>query len=156
MTSKLPLNDILAAIDMNAKTVWKELDDDEKKQINFWLLNRFASSVAGSREKQELAVLKTNEFYNKHFNSLGVSKDNGHPELLWQLLCMSGSTGTIERHNWIALGKKATNTNNKAVHLIEKIYPHLRSDEAQLLASISTKKELKRLAEDHGIENVKL
>ena len=36
---KLPVKDILAAIDMNAKSVWDELSDDERKQVSFWLLN---------------------------------------------------------------------------------------------------------------------
>ena len=34
---KLPLKDILAAVDMGAKTVWDELDDEERKQVSFWL-----------------------------------------------------------------------------------------------------------------------
>ena len=41
---KLPLKDILAAVDMGAKTVWDELDDEERKQVSFWLLNRWMSS----------------------------------------------------------------------------------------------------------------
>ena len=32
----------------------------------------------------------------------------------------------------------------------------MKTDEAELLARISTKKELKQLAEEYGIENVKL
>ena len=58
---KLPLKDILAAIDMGAKSVWDELSEDEKKQVSFWLMNRYVSSVKGNRDKQELAVFKTNE-----------------------------------------------------------------------------------------------
>ena len=69
---KLPVKDILAAIDMNAKSVWDELSDEERKQVSFWLLNRYASSVVGNRDKQELAVFKTNEYYNKNFNVLGT------------------------------------------------------------------------------------
>jgi len=65
MQNKLPLKDILAAIDMGAKNVWDELSDDERKQISFYLLNRYASVVKGKREAQELAVFKTNEYYNK-------------------------------------------------------------------------------------------
>ncbi len=30
--AKLPIKDILAAIDMNAKSVWKELSDDERNK----------------------------------------------------------------------------------------------------------------------------
>ena len=64
---RLPVKDILAAIDMGAKNVWDELDNDERKQVSFWLLNRYASSVNGSREEQELAIFKTNEYYNKDY-----------------------------------------------------------------------------------------
>ena len=76
--SKLPLKDILAAIDMGAKEVWDELSDDERKQVSFYLLNRYVSSQKGNRDKQELAVFKTNEYYNKNFFNL-----QKHKKLLW-------------------------------------------------------------------------
>ena len=65
--SKLPLKDILAAVDMGAKEIWKELSEEERKQVSFYLLNRYVSSQKGNRDTQELAVFKTNEYYNKHF-----------------------------------------------------------------------------------------
>ena len=148
--NKLPIKDILAAIDMNAKSVWKELTDEERKQVSFWLLNRYVSAVQGSREEQELAVFKTNEYYNKHFNTIGVGKENGHQELMWQLLCMSGAWNKIKFHPYIGFKKKGTN-NNSAIKLLEKIYPNMKNNEVELLAGISTKKELKQLAEDHDI-----
>ena len=37
------------------------------------------------------------------------------------------------------------------MQLLEKIYPHLKTDEVETLARISTKKELKQLAEEHEI-----
>ena len=147
---KLPIKDILAAVDMNAKGVWKELSDEERKQVSFWLLNRYVSAVQGNREAQELAVFKTNEYYNKHFNTIGVGKENGHQELMWQLLCMSGAWGKIKFHPYIGFKKKGTN-NNAAIKLLETIYPNMKSKEVELLAGISTKKELKQLAEDHDI-----
>ena len=143
---KLPIKDILAAIDMGAKSVWDELSDDERKQISFWLLNRYVSSVAGNREKQELAVFKTNEYYNKNY--MDVSK---HPKLQWQLLCMSGDTGKIEYHQWIG-HKKKTGDNSKSVKALEQIYPNMKMDEVELLARTSTKKEIKQLAEEHNID----
>ena len=147
---RLPVKDILAAVDMNAKSVWDELSDDERKQVSFWLLNRYVSAVQGSREKQELAVFKTNEYYNKNWNELGTK----HPKLQWQLLCQAGNTGKIEYHPWIGF-KKKTADNNKGLKLIEQIYPNIKQDEAELLAGLYTKKELKQLAEEHDI-NVKL
>ena len=143
---KLPVKDILAAIDMGATNVWDELSDEEKKQVNFWLLNRYVSSVKGSREAQELAVFKTNEYYNKNWNELGTR----HPKLQWQLLCQAGNTGKIEFHQWI--GFKQKKGNNAAQKLLEKIYPNMKQDEVDLLARLSTKKELKELAEEHNID----
>tara|TARA_Y200000002_G_scaffold378909_1_gene387177 strand:+ start:573 stop:1043 length:471 start_codon:yes stop_codon:yes gene_type:complete len=151
---KLPIKDILAAIDMNAKSVWKELSEEERKSVSFWLLNRYISAVQGSREEQELAVFKTNEYYNKHFNTIGVGKDNGHQELMWQLLCMSGAWGKIKFHPYIGF-KKKTGNNNAVLKFLEQLYPNMKQNEVELLAEISTKKELKDLAEEHGIENVK-
>jgi hypothetical protein len=152
---KLAIKEILSWIDNGESEIWDHLEDDHKKQISFWLLNRYVSSVSGSREAQELAVFKTNEYYNKNFNDLGVSKDKGHPKLLWQLLCMSGNTGKNEFHQWIGFKKREGNA-AAATKLLEQIYPNLKNDEVELLARISTKKELKELAEEYGIENVKL
>ena len=146
MAQKLPIKDILAAIDMGAKEVWDELSDEERKQVSFWLLNRYVSAVQGNREKQELAVFKTNEYYNKNY--MEVSK---HPKLQWQLLCLSGNTGKIEYHPYIGF-KKKTGNNNAAVKLLSQIYPNMKLYEVELLARISTTKELKQLAEDYNID----
>ena len=149
MTIKLPLKDILAGIDLGAKSVWDELSDEEKKQINFWLLNRYVSNIKGSSDAQALAIFKTNEYYNKNWNVLGTK----HPKLQWQLLCQAGNTGKIEFHEWLGFKKKKGN--NNAIKLLQQIYPNMKQDEVELLARLSTKTELKQLAEEHGIENFK-
>ena len=64
--NKLPIKDILAAIHMKATNVWDDLSDDEKAGKSH-LLNRYASAIKGPRAKQELTILKTNEYYNKNF-----------------------------------------------------------------------------------------
>ena len=142
-SQKLPIKDILAAIDMNAKNVWKELSIEERKQVSFWLLNRYISAVQGSREEMELAVFKTNEYYNKGFFVL-----QKHKKLLWQLLCMSGNTGKIQYHEWI--GYKHKKTSNKDQKELEKIYPNMKEDELQLMLSLMTKKEFKELLEQYA------
>ena len=147
---KLAIKEILSWIDNGNSNIWNDLEDEHKKQISFWLLNRYVSGIQGSRDKQELAVFKTNEYYNKHFNDIGVSKDKGHPKLLWQLLCMSGNTGKNEFHPWIGF-KKRDGSTGKAMSLLEKLNPNMKTDEVELLARIYTKKELKALAEEHEI-----
>ena len=72
--NKLPLKDILAAIDMNAKNVWEDLSDDEKKQVSSFLLNRYASAIKGSTQDKQLQIPKTNRYYNKHFPTLTKHK----------------------------------------------------------------------------------
>ena len=149
--NKLPIKDILAAVDMGALTVWDELSDEEKKQVSFYLLNRYVSSVKGDREQQELAVFKTNEYYNKGFFVL-----QKHKKLLWQLLCLSGNTGKIAYHEWIGHKKKSTGDNSKATKFLMQMYPNKKQDEVELLAHLSSKKEIKAWAKDHGIEDLKL
>ena len=141
--NKLPLKDILAAIDMNAKNVWEDLSDDERKQVSFYLLNRYASAVKGSKQDKELQILKTNQYYNKNFFTL-----TKHKKLLWQLLCMSGNTGKIQYHEWI--GYKHKKTSNKDQKELEKIYPNMKEDELQLMLSLMTKKEFKELLEQYA------
>ena len=148
--NKLPLKDILAAIDMGAKEIWNELSEEEKKQISFYLLNRYVSSQKGSRDSQELAVFKTNEYYNKHFFTL-----QKHKKLLWQLLCLAGNTKKIQYHEWIRHKRKGSD-NSKVAKLLRTLYPNKKEDEIELLAKISTKKEVLQLAKDNGIEEVKL
>ena len=102
------------------------------------------SSVSGNREKQELAVFKTNEYYNKNWAVLG----NKEAKLQWLILCQCGNTGRKEFHPWIGLKR----TSSKEVEFLKKIYPNMKEDEAELLARISTKKELKELAKEHDID----
>jgi hypothetical protein len=112
------------------------------------LLNRYASSVVGTREAQELAVVMTNQIYNKNWNELGTR----HPQLQWQLLCSThNASSSMRQHQWIGF-KKKKGDNNKGIKLLEKIYPNMKQDEIELLARISTKKELKVLAEEHDID----
>lgn len=151
MSDKLNLKQILGCIDMNYKGAWKEFTEEEKKSVGFWLLNRYVSSVKGGRARQEGAVERTNEYFNKHFNTIGVGKENGHQELMWQLLCMSGATGELEFHPYQGFKKKSEG-NSKGVKVLEEIYPNMKQDEVELLAGLLTKKEIKQLAEEHGID----
>lgn len=144
---EFPVKEVLACIDSNAKSLWKDLTDEQKKCVNFWLLNRYASSVEGNRDAQELAVVMTNEIYNKNWNELGTR----HPQLQWQLLCSTHNANSdIRKHIWIGFKKKTGN--NNSIKLLQQIYPNMKQDEVELLARLSTKKELKELAKEHDID----
>jgi len=141
--------EMIPALDAGIKDLWDAAGEDGQKEIkgDLWNLNRYMSSVKGSREKQELAVFKTNEYYNKNWAVLG----NKHPKLQWLILCQCGNTGKKEFHPWIGF-KKKTGDNNNAVNFLQKIYPNMKLDEIELLATQYTKKELKQLAEEYNID----
>ena len=144
---KLPLNEIFMAMDMDAKGAFDEWSDEERKELNFWLLNRYASSVAGSRDAKEWAVVATNEYYNKNWNILGTR----HPKLQWQLLCATHNASRKSRqHVWQGLKQKGGDV--KVVKWLKEMFPNMKEDEVNLLATISTKAELKQYAEDHGLD----
>lgn len=140
---------LIPAADNAMRELYDAAGEDGKNDIksDLWNLNRYMSSVKGSREKQELAVFKTNEYYNKNWAVLG----NKHPKLQWYILCQCGNTGKTEFHPWIGF-KKKTQDNNKFIKVIEQIYPNMKMDEVELLARTSTKKEIKQLAEEHNID----
>jgi hypothetical protein len=151
---------MMPAIDLGIKELWDASDENGQKDIksDLWNLNRYVSTVDNNtrypyqkytREQKELAVFKTNEYYNKNWNAIGVR----HPKLQWQLLCISGNTGKKEFHPWIGL-KQAKGVNTKAVKFLEEIYPTKKIDEIELIARIFTKAELEELARAHGYEKI--
>lgn len=148
MSDKLSIKEETAAIDLGAKHLWDEFSEEQKKQISFFLLNRYASSIKTSdREAQELAIFKTNEYFNKHFYTLSK-----HPKLLWYLLCMCGNEDKkIYFHEWIGYKKKSDN--NKVLKVLEQFFPDKKQDELELLAKIIDTKEIKKYAEALGMSD---
>jgi hypothetical protein len=147
MTDKIALKEKILAVDLGAKNLWDDIDDEQRKALKseLWILNRYISSAKTSnREHAEHFVITVNEYFNKHWFTL-----QKHPKLMWQLLCScSHESKKSFYHEWIGLGKKITNT--KRIKLLEDIYPNMKQDELELLAEISTNDELKELARELG------
>lgn len=143
--AKLELKDILSAVDQGGRDIWDMLDDEQKKSVSFFLLNRYVSSVKTSkREVQEHFVLATNEYFNKHFYNLSK-----HPKLLWQLLCMCGYENKQEYfHEWIGFKKKKAEP--KKLRFLEELYPARKMADLETLAQITSVKDLKQLGLDAG------
>jgi hypothetical protein len=57
-----------------------------------------------------------------------------------------------QRHYWQA-SKKKEGSNSKALKFLTKLYPHLRTDELELLAELNDAKELKALAKTMGMSD---
>lgn len=149
MTNKIELKEKLAAVDMNCKSLWNDLDVDQQKSLKseFFLLNRYVSNVkSNKREEQEHYVLAVNEYFNKHWNVL-----QKHPKLLWQLLCMcSYDNNKIFYHEWI--GFKNKKQGNKILKFFELLYPNKKNDELELLSELYTEADCKTLAQSYGFD----
>jgi len=147
MTEKIALKEKILAVDLGAKNLWDDIDEDQRKALKneLWILNRYISNAKTSnREHAEHFVLTVNEYFNKHWFTL-----QKHPKLMWQLLCLCNWDGKKTfYHEWLALGKKTKNS--KRVKLLEDVYPNIKQDELELLAEISPNDELKELATELG------
>lgn len=145
MTSNLPLKTILAAIDLNEKSVWKELTEEQKKSITFFTLNRYISNAVGaSIDIKELMILRTNEYYNKHLFTI-MSK---HKELTWQSACSSSDNiKKIFNHAWLPGAKKAK---NKKAEFLAKLFPDIGMKEIETLTEVTTTNEIKQYCESAG------
>ena len=154
MSEKVELKEKLAAVDQNVRELWDAMDADQQKALKseFFILNRYVSNVQGQkREIQEHFVLTVNEFFNKNWNTL-----QKHPKLLWQLLCMCSYNGnTVFFHQWLGNKKKSGNGGEK-VKFLEEIYPTRKIDELELLAELSTDKDLKELGRKYGMDEATL
>ena len=149
MSEKIELKEKLAAVDMNFRTLWDEMDADQRKSLKneFFILNRYISNVQSSkREVQEHFVLTVNEYFNKNWNIL-----QKHPKLLWLLLCMcSYDKSTVFFHQW--LGNKKKEGSSKKSKFLEELYPDKKLDEIEIMAKLATDKEIKDLARQHGYD----
>jgi hypothetical protein len=149
MSEKIELKDKLAAVDMNYKGLWDELDAEQQKALKseLFILNRYISNAQGNRDIQEHFVLTVNEYFNKHWNTL-----QKHPKLLWQLLCMCGhESQKIFFHQWIGFKKKQGN--NKLSKFLLEIYPNKKQDEIEMMSQLMTTAEAKKLAQTYGYDD---
>jgi len=133
---KLSIVNEMTQFDRKNRRFYNELTDEEKKKFSNYLMIRWGSAVQGSSELQEFYLIATNERLNKHFFAI-----NRHPNLQW--LCattVSPNMGT-HRHQWIAPKKKEGSTSAIRKQLAD-LFPDMKNDELDLMAKITSKKEL--------------
>jgi hypothetical protein len=144
MSDKLNIANEMRQFDRKNRHFYDELTAEERKKFSNYLMIRWGSSVEGSRDLQEFYVISCNERFNKHFFDLGK-----HPKLQWLLATTVSPDMGTPRHPWIAPRKKEPGAGSVKKQLSE-LFPHMKTDEIDLLASITTKKELDAYIRQHG------
>ena len=146
MSDKLNIANEMRMFDRKVRTFYDDLTPEEKKKFSNYLMIRWGSAVEGSRELQEFYVIATNERLNKHF--FDMSK---HPKLQW-LMSTSVSPGLgTPRHPWIAPKKKEAGLSAKRKALMA-MYPDYKDDEIDVMAQITTQKEIDEYNKQAGNE----
>ena len=144
MSDKLNIANEMRMFDRKVRSFYDDLTAEEKKKFSNYLMIRWGSSVDGSRELQEFYVISTNERLNKHFFDLGR-----HPKLQWLLATtVSPDIGT-PRHPWIAPKKKEAGLSAKR-RALQEIFPHYKDDEIDVMAEITTQKEIDEYRHNAG------
>jgi len=148
---KLSIGNEMAQFDSKNRQFFDELTDEERKKFSPFLMIRYGSSVSGNRDLQEFYLIATNERLNKKFFAVNTAQ---HKKLQW-LMATTVSPGLGNfRHNWIAPKKKEPGAGSMRKQLME-LFPHLKDDEIDLLAQITTKKEIDIYLRELGQEKSK-
>jgi hypothetical protein len=145
-SDKLNIANEMKQFDLKNRNFYDELTPEERKKFSNYLMIRWGSGVQGSRELQEYYVQSCNHYFNKNFFAI-----NKHPKLQW--LCATAVSPGMgpQRHQWISLKKKEAGASAIKKQLAE-LYPTMKDCDLNLLASITTKKELDQYIRDHGNE----
>jgi hypothetical protein len=146
MSDKLTIANEMKMFDRKVRSFYDDLTVEERKKFSTFLMLRWGSAVEGSRELQEFYVIATNERLNKHFFDIGK-----HPKLQWLLATtVSPDLGTM-RHNWISPKKKEAGLSAKRKAL-QEIYSTYKDDEIDVMAKITTQKEIDAYHKSAGKE----
>jgi len=146
MTDPLDIRNEMTQFDRKNRGFYDSLTDEQKRKFSPYLMIRWGSSVQGSRDLQEFYLISTNERLNRHFFSISTTQ---HKKLQWLLATtVSPGMGT-QRHQWIAPRKKEPGAGTMRKQLSE-LFPHLKDDEIELLAQMTTKQELDQYLKDLG------
>lgn len=146
MSDKLNIANEMRVFDNKVRSFYDDLTPEEKKKFSTYLMVRWGSAVQGSRELQEFYVIATNERLNKHFFNVGR-----HPKLQWLMATTVSPDMGAQRHQWIAPKKKEPGAGSLKKQLAE-LFPRYKDDEIEVLAAITTKKELDDYIKQHGRE----
>jgi len=138
----------MSAFDRKNRSFYDSLTDEEKKKFSPYLMIRYGSTVSGGADLQAYYLMSCNERLNKHFFDVNTAQ---HKKLQW-LLATTVSPGMGNQfHQWIAPKKKEPGAGSIRKQLAE-FYPHCNDDEIDLLAKITTKKDIETYIKQLGQE----
>ena len=135
---QLPIEQVMAAVDLRNGDYYSKLDDDGLKALSTYMAQRWASQVQGTREIQEHYLTMVNDLSNLDYVSVG----SAHDELRWRALALCG-LGQKMRHEFIP--PKGAKKDKLTAWLIEQ-FPSLSDDEIDLFKELNGTDGLEEMA----------
>ena len=158
---QIPLNKILTAIDNKDRDFYDNLDDELKKKFSPFMMLKYAASVTGSQhpeisgpEMEHYYIATTNTRANKNMLEISSGAIGGvhdHRQLQWLLLTTISPPGAgKQNHKWLKMKPKPKNASGPIKKQLAELVPQMKDDDLDVLASMTTKKELNQYIKDHG------
>ena len=138
---------VLPALDRKDRDFYKNLSEQEQKEVQPYVLMRYLSAVKGDVDFQEWYLRATNEYVNKGYWNLSSTD---HKELQWLLLTTVSPKMGNKFHEWIPMkkGKK-----NKKLEVLEELFPEAGDMELETLDMVYDTKAVKQMLRDRGYDD---
>jgi hypothetical protein len=138
-TYKLPIEQVMAAIDLRKGDYYSNLSNEDEKSLSTYMSQRWASQVQGSRDIQEHYLVTINELSNIDY----IATTSKHEEMRWRVMALVG-LGQKLRHEFIP--PKGAKKDKLASWLIEQ-FPQLNDDEIELFREVNGMDVLEEIAQ---------
>jgi hypothetical protein len=143
---KVPIDQLMAAVDLRKGDYYTKLSDEDKKGVNTFMAQRWASQVQGTRDVQEQYLIDVNNYSNIDY----IATTSEHEELRWKALALVG-LGVKLRHEFIPpIG--GAKKDKLTAWLIEK-FPAMSNDEIELFREINGPEVLAEIATSQNMGN---
>lgn len=146
---KFPIDQVMRAIDSRDRGFYSRLTDEDRKLVNSYMAQRWASAVqSNDREVQEHYLLMVNDLCNIDY----VATTSAHEELRWMMLSLVG-LGVKLRHDFIP--PKGVKKDRIREWLIE-LHPQLSDDEIELFRTVNPPDVLESAARSMNVADKKV
>ena len=142
---KVPIEQVMAAVDLRNGDYYSKLSDEDRKSVNTYMAQRWASQVQGSREIQEHYLITINDLSNIDY----IATTSQHDEMRWRVIALCG-LGSKLRHEFIP--PKGQKKDKLTAWLIER-FPSLADEEIELFREINGNDFLEDMARAQNLSD---
>lgn len=142
---KVPIEQVMAAVDLRNGDYYSKLSDEDRKSVNTYMAQRWASQVQGSREVQEHYLVTINDLSNIDY----IATTSQHDEMRWRVIALCG-LGSKLRHEFIP--PKGQKKDKLTAWLIER-FPSLADEEIELFREINGNDFLEDMARAQNLSD---